>query len=419
MLTDRISQALALAVEAHTGQNRKGTDIPYVSHPMGVASIALDHGADEDQAMAALLHDAIEDGGYKYAKLIRDKFGDRVADIVEGCTDGIPDASGKKDPWKPRKERYIMHLQNATDDVLLISGADKLHNARAIVEDLQRIGPAVFDRFTATRSQTIWYYETLSAIFLQRKTPIANALADTVQRMRQLSKSGTVAEILRHRVDHFYEALIELLSSDEDMEIDEFTREQEQELMLLVISIMRIVAAENNNTHPFFAELNIFGPKNFSDVTMYLEKRTTDDLEKTIKLKLNEYFDVVGGAGADRLWNIDLVLVKFTEFANAGPDLRDRATSIGAHKFIQRNLEEFRKIVNDIEFLADSLEKEALEWLGERMRASDGHQRSYGSFGDPSIGLRMSPKMQRWNPDGLDTPLRWIVQRLERDFEQV
>lgn len=188
MLTERISQALALAVEAHTGQSRKGTDIPYVAHPMGVASIALDHGADEEQAMAALLHDAIEDGGAQYAKLIRDKFGDRVADIVEGCTDGIPDDSGKKAPWKSRKEQYLAHLKNASDDVLLVSGSDKLHNARAIVEDLLRIGTAVYDRFTATKEQTLWYYESLSNIFSERGTPVSASLNDAVRRMRQLSQ---------------------------------------------------------------------------------------------------------------------------------------------------------------------------------------------------------------------------------------
>lgn len=187
MLTDRIAQALALAVEAHHGQKRKGTQIPYVAHPMGVASIALDHGADEDQAIAALLHDAVEDGGPEYAKRIREQFGNRVADIVEGCTDGVPDDSGIKEAWLPRKERYIAHLRNATDDVLLVSGADKLHNARAIVEDLLRVGQAVFDRFTASKAQTLWYYETLSEVFTLRGTRTAQALSETVQRMKQLA----------------------------------------------------------------------------------------------------------------------------------------------------------------------------------------------------------------------------------------
>jgi GTP pyrophosphokinase len=133
MLTERFAQALALAIEAHDGQKRKGTDIPYISHPMAVAAIALEYGADEEQAMAALLHDAVEDGGAPFAHRIRTQFGDRVADIVEGCTDGVPDASGQKEDWKPRKTRYLDHLQHASADVLLVSGADKLHNARAIV----------------------------------------------------------------------------------------------------------------------------------------------------------------------------------------------------------------------------------------------------------------------------------------------
>lgn len=187
MLTDRIAQALALAVEAHEGQKRKGTDIPYIAHPMGVASIALEHGADEELTMAALLHDTVEDGGPEYAQRIRQQFGDRVADIVEDCTDGMPDATGKKEDWNIRKERYITHLAGACDDVLLVSGSDKLHNARAIVEDLLRIGPKVFERFTATPAQTIWYYKALADIFDRRGAPIAKTLSDTVQRMKQLA----------------------------------------------------------------------------------------------------------------------------------------------------------------------------------------------------------------------------------------
>ena len=188
MLTERIAHALALAIEAHDGQKRKGTEIPYIAHPMGVASIALDHGADEDQAMAALLHDAVEDGGQHYAKIIRDQFGDRVADIVDGCTDGVPDTNGIKEAWLPRKERYIAHLKTSSDDVLLVSGSDKLHNARAIVEDILNIGPSVFDRVTATQAQTIWYYESLAEIFSKRGTPIAKSLADTVRRLKQLAE---------------------------------------------------------------------------------------------------------------------------------------------------------------------------------------------------------------------------------------
>ena len=187
MLSERLSQALALAIEAHNGQFRKETTIPYIAHPMAVASIALEYGADEDQAMAALLHDAVEDGGANYAEIIRSKFGDRVADIVNGCTDGVPDNNGITPPWKQRKVSYISHLKSASDDVLLVSGSDKLHNARAIVADLQNIGVKVFDRFSSSKEQTLWYYQSLADIFLARNTPNAKALSETVAQMHALS----------------------------------------------------------------------------------------------------------------------------------------------------------------------------------------------------------------------------------------
>lgn len=183
MLTKRFPQGLELAVRAHDGQVRKGTSIPYIAHPMAVASIALEYGADEDQAIAALLHDAVEDGGAEYEQEIRERFGARVADLVMGCTDGIPDATGQKPPWKQRKEKYLAHLEMATSDVLLVSGSDKLHNARAILADLHTVGVSVFDRFTASKEETLWYYTSLSEIFSRRGIPVAAALADAVGQM--------------------------------------------------------------------------------------------------------------------------------------------------------------------------------------------------------------------------------------------
>ena len=189
MLTQRFAQGLDLAVRAHDGQLRKGTAIPYIAHPMAVASIALEYGADEDQAIAALLHDAVEDGGAEYEQEIRESFGARVADLVMGCTDGIPDATGQKPPWKQRKEKYLAHLEMATSDVLLVSGADKLHNARAILADLHTVGVSVFDRFTASKEETLWYYATLSEIFSRRGIPVAAALADTVAQIKAFEKN--------------------------------------------------------------------------------------------------------------------------------------------------------------------------------------------------------------------------------------
>jgi (p)ppGpp synthase/HD superfamily hydrolase len=187
MLTERIAQALALAVRAHHGQLRKGTFIPYVAHPMAVASIALELGADEDQAIAAMLHDVLEDGGPHYGSLIQAQFGDRVFALVQACTDGVPDASGAKADWGERKRAYLAHLAEAGDDVLLVSGADKLHNARAIVSDLLTVGPAVFDRFKAGRSGTLWYYRALAEVFTRRKAPMAALLAAEVTQMERLA----------------------------------------------------------------------------------------------------------------------------------------------------------------------------------------------------------------------------------------
>ena len=190
MPMSKLSNALALAVQAHEGQVRKSTTIPYISHPMAVASIALEFGATENQAIAALLHDAIEDGGNKYANIIKAQFGDHVHDLVQGCTDGTPDHSGQKAPWIERKTSYLKHLQEASDEVLLVSCSDKLHNARAIVADLINEGPSVFERFSSSPEQTLWYYRQLATIFNNRKAPPAKALESAVSQMEALSQSA-------------------------------------------------------------------------------------------------------------------------------------------------------------------------------------------------------------------------------------
>lgn len=186
MLTERFVAALALAVEAHAPQLRKGTRIPYVSHPMAVASLALEFGADEDQAIAALLHDVLEDAGAECRDRIA-AFGPRVLALVEGCTDGVPDANGIKPSWESRKQAYLAHLEHAADEVLLVSGSDKLHNARAIVADLLQVGPAVFDRFKAGRDGTLWYYRSLAEVYARRQAPMARLLQAEVDRMHQLA----------------------------------------------------------------------------------------------------------------------------------------------------------------------------------------------------------------------------------------
>lgn len=187
MLTRRVSDALALAVLAHENQVRKGTSIPYVAHAMGVAAIALEFGADEDQTIAALLHDVLEDGGPHYGAIIKVQFGDRVFAIVNGCTDGVPNANGEKGDWWGRKRAYLAHLASASIDVLLVSGSDKLHNARSIVNDHLAIGPDVFNRFKTGREGTLWYYRSLADVFMYRQSPIAPLLDAEVVKMERLT----------------------------------------------------------------------------------------------------------------------------------------------------------------------------------------------------------------------------------------
>ncbi len=158
-LGPRFEDALAYATRLHARQMRKSTTIPYVSHLLSVCALVLEDGGDEDQAIAALLHDAVEDqGGAPRLEEIRGRFGNRVATIVAGCTDSdvVP-----KPPWRERKERYIAHLRHASRDVLRVSRADKLHNARSILSDLRHQGDTVWHRFTASRQSVLWYYDAL------------------------------------------------------------------------------------------------------------------------------------------------------------------------------------------------------------------------------------------------------------------
>jgi (p)ppGpp synthase/HD superfamily hydrolase len=148
-LTTRFQEALTFAAQLHAKQKRKGTNIPYISHLLAVAGIALEHGADEDEAIAALLHDAIEDqGGAPTREDIRRRFGHRVVEIVNGCTDAevIP-----KPDWRPRKEEYIQKLALASPSVRLVSASDKLHNVRAILLDYRVLGEGLWHRFSGGR----------------------------------------------------------------------------------------------------------------------------------------------------------------------------------------------------------------------------------------------------------------------------
>ena len=167
-LSQKFDQALHYAVLIHAFQKRKDTEIPYLAHLLGVASIALEHGANEEEAIGALLHDAGEDtGGDGRIEDIRHRFGDAVADIVQGCTDTV---TIPKPPWQQRKEDYIAHLPQASASVRLVSASDKLHNARAILRDFRRLGDALWSRFTGGKKGTLWYYRALVTAFRKAGT---------------------------------------------------------------------------------------------------------------------------------------------------------------------------------------------------------------------------------------------------------
>jgi len=187
-LSARFTLALSLACDLHRDQARKGTQVPYVSHLLGVASLALEHGADEDEAIAALLHDSVEDqGGSNTAALVREHFGDRVADIVLECTDSsvVP-----KPPWRARKEAYIAHLGTATPSARLVSACDKLHNARSILTDYRELGESLWSRFTTGR-ETLWYYRALVDAFAAHgSTPLVRELERVVSELERVSASG-------------------------------------------------------------------------------------------------------------------------------------------------------------------------------------------------------------------------------------
>ena len=178
----RYGKALAYAAEKHAGQKRKGTKIPYIYHPMAVASLVLEYGGGEDEVIAALLHDVAEDaGGQEALDEIRAKFGMGVAAIVEGCSDTLETPKPK---WLERKKKYVEHLRNAPPKTRLVSAADKLHNARAIVADQRRVGDAVWKRFTASKEDVLWYYRALVEAFKARGTsPLIEELERVVGEM--------------------------------------------------------------------------------------------------------------------------------------------------------------------------------------------------------------------------------------------
>jgi (p)ppGpp synthase/HD superfamily hydrolase len=169
LLGQRFNAGLIFAAKIHATQLRKSSQVPYLAHLLSVSALVLEAGGDEDMAIAALLHDAVEDrGGLETLKKIEDEFGPHVAEIVDGCSDAY---GSPKPPWRDRKEKYLAHLvADATPAVRRVSLADKLHNARSILRDLRQDGNRVWEKFNGGKSGTLWYYTSLVEIFKKTET---------------------------------------------------------------------------------------------------------------------------------------------------------------------------------------------------------------------------------------------------------
>jgi (p)ppGpp synthase/HD superfamily hydrolase len=188
-LSARFSEALVYAAAVHAGQRRKISGEPYLAHLLAVAAVVLQHGAHEDEAIAALLHDAIEDqGGAAVREEIRRRFGQNVAEIVQGCSDAdtVP-----KPPWRQRKQSYIARLGSASASVRLVSAADKLHNVRALLREYRLQGESLWDRFGGGRDGTLWYYRAAADALKQAGSgPLVEELDRAVCEIERLASQA-------------------------------------------------------------------------------------------------------------------------------------------------------------------------------------------------------------------------------------
>jgi len=191
ILSSRFEEALIYATQLHAHQTRKRSNTPYIAHLLSVAALVLESGGSEDEAIAALLHDAVEDqGGKRILKEIQQRFGDTVADIVESCTDAytIP-----KPPWRGRKEAYVAHIPEASPEARRVSLADKLHNARSILRDLRLDGEGTWEKFSGGKEGTLWYYRSLLDTFKNHTTNfMVDELDRVVNQIEHLAKNTTI-----------------------------------------------------------------------------------------------------------------------------------------------------------------------------------------------------------------------------------
>jgi (p)ppGpp synthase/HD superfamily hydrolase len=194
LLTDRFLDAVALAEEVHGRQRRSGTEVPYLAHLLVVTGLVLEDGGDEDEAVAAMLHDSVEQGGgQQMLNRVEQRFGPRAAAIVEACSDTVEEDHDER--WIERKRRYLEHLPNIEDDgALRVSLADKLHNVRSLVREYREAGDALWGRFTEkTPQEQLWYYRRLLEFFRERRPgPLTEDLARAVDELETLATSNSL-----------------------------------------------------------------------------------------------------------------------------------------------------------------------------------------------------------------------------------
>ena len=190
MMTERFLDAIKIALSLHRDQVRKGSDVPYVSHLLRVTGMVLEYGADEDTAIAAMLHDAVEDqGGLPTAQLIRERFGERVGRFVLGCSDSVTESGHPKRPWRERKEKMIAAIKDLAPETRLIITCDKLDNLRSMINAYRTAGEGFWKRFSGGREGTLWYYhsmiETLRNV---GGCPLLEELGNTLARLEHKIK---------------------------------------------------------------------------------------------------------------------------------------------------------------------------------------------------------------------------------------
>ena len=192
ILNERIECALIFAASKHAGQTRKGSEVPYITHPVAVAMLVHEHGGTENQIIAALLHDTVEDcGGLPVLEEIREGFGEAVADMVSAMTDSL---DRERESWRERKQRALDTLTTAGTSVQLVAVCDKLHNVRSMLADYRRVGERTWDKFHAGREEQLWYYRELTGIFrdLGYHPELTGELERTLQELENLIRKNGI-----------------------------------------------------------------------------------------------------------------------------------------------------------------------------------------------------------------------------------